>query len=116
MKYLRLYENHNQYYQKINIDQFRNDIRRSVCFDHDSVTNLKNLFNISDKNIDFDLDCYIMINTKKYGIDIFMLEDEWYKVSLLRFKNSNDIGYQEFYLCDQWEGLINLLKDKNIIQ
>ena len=56
---------------------------------------------------------YIDIH-KRYWIRIFGMEDEWYYV----FMNGGDIprgSDPECYKCDQWYGLIDLLKDKGIL-
>jgi hypothetical protein len=48
----------------------------------------------------------------KYSCCIFTSDDEWYWVCI----NSEKALYQDsYYKCDQWEGLLMLLKDKKII-
>lgn len=42
---------------------------------------------------------------------IYRSEDEWYYIKYIN-KNSSEIKY---YLCDQYEGLIKLLKNKELI-
>jgi len=49
---------------------------------------------------------------KKPKIEVIESDDEWFWVSI--FPGGKDI-LEEFYKCDQYEGLKKLLKDKNII-
>lgn len=54
------------------------------------------------------------------SMDIFKYEDEWYKVifseDYKKNYRSNTRRNTETYKCDQFEGLIQLLKDKNILR
>ena len=58
---------------------------------------------------------YIDIDIPKgYWIRIFGMDDDWYYV----FMNGGDIPYgsgPECYKCDQFDGLLDLLKDKGIL-
>jgi hypothetical protein len=59
-------------------------------------------------------DRYYIDIRKGYWIRIFGMEDDWYYV----FMNGGDIPRDsdpECYKCDQWEGLVQLLKDKGIL-
>lgn len=54
------------------------------------------------------------------SMDIFKYEDEWYQVifreDYKKNYRSNTRRNTETYKCDQFEGLIQLLKDKNILR
>jgi hypothetical protein len=54
-------------------------------------------------------DRYYIDIEKRYWIRIFGMEDDWYYVFM------NDGSSPECYKCDQWDGLIQLLKDKDIL-
>ena len=55
---------------------------------------------------------------KDYGdnyqdhIDIWEAEDEFYIVFIDSLHNDDSIDDGKFYKCDQWDGLVKLLKDK----
>ncbi len=61
---------------------------------------------------------WISFNTKDidgdylYGFDIVQVEDEWYKVYLILFKNQTiKKSIQKCYICDQLEGLQKFIGD-----
>lgn len=116
MRYLKRFNESNseEYYQVIPHEDY---------FDHfdwepfdnkefDKISELSYLNKSGDMKVEFDEDCEprseIVISSKNgnQSIHIFKCTDEWYYVKYSAFDNSID-----FYKCDQFEGLINLLKD-----
>jgi len=47
-------------------------------------------------------------------VEIFELDDEWY-IAVFDKKEGDEI-WERWYKCDQYDGLIKLLKDKKIIR
>jgi hypothetical protein len=45
--------------------------------------------------------------------EIYEMSDEWFVVCLFDYANKGD---EYYYKCDQWDGVIQLLKDKKIIK
>lgn len=94
---------------------------------------LKNSIEISSKEIDIimsyiDSEIYIQhiginysFKTKKIGyntITLFKIPDEWYFIYYFKSRSKNqdgqDLGGYTCYKCDQFDGLIKLIKDKLI--
>jgi hypothetical protein len=67
---------------------------------------------------------YLYLEERGDGIEsysIYKLDDDWYYVQVEKYYPDIDSGEMEFesmewYKCDQLEGLIKFLKDKNIIK
>jgi len=143
MRYLKLFEDHNQFYQKLSIEEFREiyDKKPFIHFDTNSITNLQKLikdnqiidseikilidrpgYSTVERLFDFtkyvicdDIITFVTFNTSTHGVDIHMMDDEWFFVSILEFSTMDSKSIQTFYLCDQWEGFVKLIKDKNIV-
>lgn len=143
MRYLKLFEDHNQFYQKLSIEEFREiyDKKPFIHFDTNSITNLQKLikdnqiidseikilidrpgYSTVERLFDFtkyvicdDIITFVTFNTSTHGVDIHMMDDEWFFVSILKFSTIDSKSVQTFYLCDQWEGFVKLIKDKNIV-
>ncbi len=120
MKYLKLFEDINNYYKQISLQDLRKATKKR--FEPDIILKLKKF--LSERNIEMetrpisrgsaDID-FITFNTIYKGVDIHMSDDEWFIVSILWFTskdpNNTNQGKQYHYLCDQWEGFIQLLND-----
>lgn len=109
----------NKYYHEVSIDEFRSKENIDIEIFSNEIHLLVNVSDISDYN------CYnkrdltmemISFNTPTMGVDIFLSNDEWFKVSILKFSTPEVKSHQLFYFCDQFEGLKKLLVDKNIIK
>ena len=48
----------------------------------------------------------------KYSLDIWKMEDDWFLVKWIDENQRNGRTYTIYYLCDQFEGLLELFKDK----
>lgn len=118
MVYLKEYYLFNSYKQ-VDISEFRKrpDIDISESLLSKVVSVMKNN-NITDYTY---YGKYICFNTDEVGVDISVDNDEWFKVSILYFSNSKRNraksypteykGEQIYYLCDQYEGLLEFFKD-----
>ena len=122
MKYLKLFNEseENEYYHGISwedyIDHF--DFETFDNKEFDEISTLAYLNKSSDDmKVEFDEDCEprseIVISSKNgnQSINIFKRVDEWYYVKYSTFDNRG-VKSIYFYKCDQFEGLINLLKEK----
>lgn len=110
----------NEFFKKVDISEFRKS--RPALSKEESViifNKLKSIFSdvefdelesISFRSLNFikDTTDNISFNAEKIGVDILLYDDEWFGVSIVHFGK----GKQEYYMCDQFEGLIKLLKLK----
>lgn len=105
MKYLKRFNENHLLYKEVSYTEF-------VHFKQDEKpTYLNSEVNNFIKELvddpDFD-DRSMSFNTETMGIDIFEYTDEWFKVSIIYFGKN----MQEYFICDQMEGLKSLLKNK----
>ena len=54
---------------------------------------------------------YITLITDNLHSHIYQAEDEWFYVRISKWLDNN----KEFFKCDQLEGVVKLLKDRNIL-
>jgi len=128
MKHLKPFNESNadEYYQEIELGEYydRFDWETFTNKEFDEIEKLALSLNTSDYLvIDFDKECEphseivisdkIGAKLKEYDLfRIFKCKDEWYYVRQERTLTNSTFLTSFFYKCDQWEGLINLLKDK----
>ena len=127
MKYLKLFEQHNIYYNLVNDDEFY-DI---ISYHKNNVLSFSEEYKrlIEDRLIggfECELSPRLYGNKPNYNvleiksklslpeISIWQLGDEWFAVLIL-IEYGEDGDKMENYHCDQWDGLVKCLKDKNII-
>ena len=103
-----------EYYKKIDPVNIE-----TTYFDKNLSIRLQNL--LFDITNDFFCDQYeVAFNTDRLGVDIYQCEDEWFVVTIIYFSNhfceadSEFRGQQHYYMCDQYEGLLEFLNDKVI--
>lgn len=117
MLYIKEYNSFNLY-QEISLDQAME--KRNAKFDDkiaDQIIKIIKKNSIEDYWVNNE---NIGFNTDEVGVDIIYCDDEWFKVYILYFsyhatkvKSNNPYsGKQLCYFCDQYEGLLSLLKDK----
>ena len=115
-----------EYYKKIQADEFYQP----------TVDNLRNSYYVDmhQENIDklsailkhqrgfevvtYDDKKYIRFYSQKGSVYILETDDYYFKVATDDSKNSNTwqrMNTYEYYLCDQIDGVIKLLKDKEIL-
>jgi hypothetical protein len=123
MKYLKLFEDHNDYYTQISEDEFNSEEVIQCDIDSRYVSIIK-----SQIKKEFDLEWSragiieinnVMVVTRKYdNWIIYQAKDEWFYVK----KYAQDImagpynDFYNYYKCDQIDGLIKYLKDNEIIK
>ncbi len=110
----------NEFFRKVDISEFRKS--KPALSKEESVIifdKLKSIFSdvefdelesisFRSLNVVKDTTDHISFNAEKIGVDILLYDDEWFGVSIVHFGK----GKQEYYMCDQFEGLIKLLKLK----
>ena len=130
MKYIKLYEGYIGYTEISDIEWSKytgyyhgidKDDKEESDFTLTEISYLRD--NIKDKYsgvIDYEFTSpkvfkYSSIHIKSFFADLDILldkyNDEWYLVRFIR-----RVGDRfTYYKCDQWDGMLNLLKDKDII-
>ena len=139
MKHLKLFESfdNNEYYSEINIELGMDLIEdKCVSMNESTQTSILN-FKFMSKNIealkekgDFESHTFVQSRVKNdynylditlpdlgLNIEIVEIEDEWFIVRLHggRQRSSVHAGSKTFK-CDQFDGLVELFKDQNIIE
>lgn len=105
MKYIKRYEifESNSLYHEISVSDLDEE-RRSSDFTKEEINKLNTLFNLQFK-ISLQLDCELYSTSDGWSYTISKFDDEYYYVSV------GSYGILTYYECDQWEGLIQCLKD-----
>lgn len=142
MKHIKPFlESNNEYYQELDQAQFIKYIKdydKRIPFDKNTYEKIKSLFStdIENKNLppllhksisfsrtylpmfsipsslnngeQWDIRITKSSRWESESIDIVMTDDEWFYLL--------DGKHNKYYRCDQFEGLMELLKDKNILK
>ena len=136
MKYLKLFENHNPYYELLDNNRFR----REVSF-HERVRLSKNTYDKLCVLFPVDTDGYFLGHPRhkpgswdvrdfsnsewtfqcecrrddnfEVRINITETDDEWYWLWI--DTQAHHISGAYYYKCDRWDGLLKCLKDTDII-
>lgn len=125
MKYLKKFNESSEYYEEIFTDDpiISNDKDVEIEFTKNEVDDIISLydnriFSINlrgwkEGTVIFDGSAVqeIQINNKFYTYIIYKYDDEWYTLSL-RFVNNDWTHYK----CDQFEGLLECLKEKTKVK
>ena len=109
-----------KYYYEVSIDEFKNkgDINIEMLYRqiylllYDSVSDFSD-FHLYNNMITFNK---LSNNIPVMSVDIYLSNDEWFKVSIFKFWTPEMKSNQLFYFCDQFDGLKKLLVDKSIIK
>jgi len=120
MKYLRVFEGFvGDYYQKVDNEEYWDNLAERLEMSSNLIDKIRKLFPgcevylIPFFELESDLDYItsdgdLCIKIKDFmTIRLYEVDDEYFYV------NVNDESY---YKCDQFEGLVKLLVDKNIIR
>ena len=121
MKYLRIYEGFGSpQYEMINREQFTNESHKFInfsCMDK-MLKLLKPFTNLvsfggtdSDGNILTAAFTFFITEYQRVDMDIYEMDDEWFIVKFY----DDGYGLSQIYKCDQFGGIVKLLKDKKII-
>jgi hypothetical protein len=124
MKYLKLFEGDgNEYYTEITFIEWKElvsdpvDNRLDIVNDFHKLLVTKKGFHV-EMNLGHDRrDIWGIIHkghngTTKWNFSICKIDDDWYLYSERR----NYRGVYTHYKCDQWEGLLELLKDREFFR
>ena len=115
MKYIRIFEEFSEKYQKISIDEFDEliyDEDRRCSFSDNEIDIIKNMMIHYDPNLFdlFDNKSHILARlnikgmiSKNLFVDFYKLKDEYYILQIP--------GLNIQYKCDQFDGLIDPLSD-----
>ena len=128
MKHIRLFEGFEteDYYIIIDNEYYYDELQERVEMSNVTINRIKELFSeqIDHPFTHWDIDIGNMLDViniwdhfptqniqGKYEIQIFETIDEYYYIYINNYKEH----YTDYYKCDQFEGLVKLLKDKSII-
>lgn len=133
MKHIRLFEAVDEpLYQEIDENTFYENVETTIKLNDKEMEKLKSLFDSKeiwipslDKNDDSGLGPYTWIQRSTYEyfysnfeLAIYKCDDDWYYVDWSR-KSEKSMGeyvkivsVDTYYKCDQWDGLLSLIKDK----
>lgn len=118
-------EDDNEYYHEIDAPVVESGEWNYVDF-----TKVEQLYDLlaDQEGIDLTIETYgypekdkreLVLDVDREGsvvrrVEIFELDDEWY-IAVFDKKEGDEI-WERWYKCDQYDGLIRLLKDKKIIR
>lgn len=107
MKHLKLFE-HNNYYQNITTYEFWDYNTHRVWMELRYINQLKKIYHNLDIGYDMGVRYVVIIpdSLSIITITIFQIEDDYFlvRVSFMMPKEA------QFYKCDQFDGLLNLLE------
>ena len=132
MKYLKSFESlDSPQYEIIEYEQFTNEFHKLINFScMDKMLKLLKPF-----DIDRDYEVPTFYNglwvtrgsftfkitfhkneTEDVDMDIYEMNDEWFFVRLDPRSSRTESQFSVYYKCDQWDGVVQLLKDKKILK
>jgi hypothetical protein len=138
MKFIKLFEHHNSYYEILDEDTFNEVIfddgvyGKWISFNHTETTQIKSILNkvLHDKDPNryfkyYHIKKLIVMGEETNAIDIYQpngnyidrklcvykLPDEWYYVYDTVYYPTNAGGEFLYYKCDQFDGLMRLFED-----
>lgn len=124
MKFLKLFESFDKLYNHISEEEFNdNEIRTNLDFDPKLTQMIKSQLNfdyiLKVRNLDNDGVVHLDINhyDMNSNWEIWQTSDDWFMVhSLYNMDRDDHVGPgEEYFECDTFDGLIQLLKDHDVI-
>ena len=141
MKYLRIFEEFGEMYEPISLSEFSSKDNKKIPFGPSELNKVVDLIENKGYKLTFreDFENYkawddkdvvllrfekIMDNsrksfygrpipeTKKCRVIVYKIEDDYFPICLRDLEMNNRLIDQSFYKCDQFEGLVNFIKDK----
>ena len=91
-------------------DELFNDYEFGTDFTKRELDTIENIANISYRN-SFE-SSYILLMYPGISFTVGKFDDEWFTAMIII--STKDAFRYEYYKCDQFDGLINLLKDKKL--
>jgi hypothetical protein len=119
MKYLKKFnESSSEYYQIIDQSEWKDDIfYKSIHFEKKYIDEIKNRLKTEYKLTQPTSWIIEIVHYKWNNYIISQCQDEWfYAREDVEDEMSNSYGTNTYYKCDQFEGLLKLLKDNNAIE
>ena len=114
MKHLKLFESANPYYEKISSEEF--DFSDMIGMSESNIRKIENLK--TQKGVvrrlfryPFDFFEFVASDCSE-ELNVYEREDEWFYVLAA---SRIDDSPSDYYRCDQFEGLVRLLKDLKVI-
>ena len=131
MKYLKIFEEWNcgdlytqiseAEYRRLSVDYENHSRREENISDIDKIKNLLDTNDVKFYTRPFGEDIvkwiYIWYKPNRstdWNIEVTMVNDDWYLVKVL--EDNSNWGEHDYYKCDQYEGLIEFLKDLKVIK
>lgn len=124
MKYIKLFESFGQLYNPITEDEYMdNDTRTNLDFDNDFINQISERLNPNFrlKVQNLNNPGAVHLDITHYGMDstweIWQTSDEWFMVhALYNLDRDDEVGPgEEYFECDTFEGLLQLLEDHEVI-
>lgn len=124
MKYIKLFESFGQLYNPITEDEYMdNDTRTNLDFDNDLINQISERLNPNFrlKVQNLNNPGVVHLDITHYGMDstweIWQTSDEWFMVqALYNLDRDDEVGPgEEYFECDTFEGLLQLLEDHEVI-
>ncbi len=127
IKDYKIFESESELYFEIDEEEFQsNDITDKTIQNPDKIKALLRddvIFRIKTTESQVPMDYINLgydpnksgINDLKFKVEIFEIDDEWYLVRYEYWKSAIYSYWSEnFFKCDQFEGLVQLLQDLNL--
>lgn len=124
MKYIKLFESFGQLYNHITEQDYEdNDTRTNLDFDNNLINQISERLNPNFRLKVQNLNSpgAVHLDITHYGMDsnweIWQTSDEWFMVhALYNLDRDDEVGPgEEYFECDTFEGLIQLLEDHEVI-
>ena len=126
MKWIKLFEEvNNEYYQEISEEEYEDG--HGVSFEQRYYDKLESFLNkpevLGYKDMTNGADVFDGVYFQRGGIGsfspyvtIYQDDDEWFYVRIngRAWWRADEESYDTYYKCDQFDGLIKLLKDKDL--
>ena len=119
MKYLKKFnESSNEYYQIVDYDEWIDAIfSKIIHFEERYIDEIENRLRTEYKVIRPGANYIEIVHYKWNNYEICQAHDEWfYAREEVQDTMSNSYGSITYYKCDQFDGLLKLLKDNNVIE
>lgn len=125
MRYLKLFESFEKLYNNITEVEFNdNDIRTNLNFDQKYINEIESRLNpdyrvvIRNQNSPHTTHLDITHYDRNSNWEIWQTSDDWFMVyALYNMDRDDHVGPgEEYFECDTFEGLLQLLEDYQVIQ
>jgi len=141
MKHLRIFEEFSEMYEPISVSEFSSKDRQKIPFEPNELNQVVDFIEGKGYELKFkedsenqttwdDEDVVLlrfekiidntrksfygtpMPGTKKCRLIVYKIEDDYFPICLRDLEMNDRLIQQSFYKCDQFEGLVNFIKEK----